>query len=41
MTANPHCPGSVCEQVQYPVAEYCTQPQSVMLSNQFLGGDED
>ncbi len=39
MTANPNYLGSVCEEVQYPVAECGIQAQSAKIGSQFLGKD--
>ncbi len=39
VAANPNCLGSVCKEVQYPVAECGTQAQSAQFVNQFHGGD--
>ncbi len=35
VTPNPNCLASVCEEVQYPVAEGGTQAQSAKFVNQF------
>ena len=37
VTASPYSLGSACEEVQYPVAECCTQAQSDKFSNQLHG----
>ncbi len=39
MTTNLNCPWSVCEEVQYSVAECGAQAQSAKFANQFHGGD--
>ncbi len=39
VTSNLDYLGSVCEEVQYPVAECCTQAQSAVFSKQFHGVD--